>query len=62
MAGSDKSAKSKAAAAELRRRGIYHGVRLTRPAVNSGGLTMSKEPGSSNYQKRSAGRKQNKRR
>lgn len=52
MAAADQRAKSARAAAQLKARGIFHGVRMSKPYPNSGGLTMSKGPGSAAYQRR----------
>ena len=56
MAGSDQSNRSKAAAAALKKRGIFHGKRMSSPYPNSGGRTMSDGPGSSKYQRLLASR------
>lgn len=50
--GQDRSAKDKKMAADLAKRGIFHGRRMTRPYPNSGGTTMVNEAGSSKYQRR----------
>lgn len=44
-------AKNAAMAADLVKRGIYHGKRITKPSANSGGMTLSFEAGSSRYQR-----------
>ena len=51
MAAADQRAKSARAAAALKARGIYHGKRQSVPYPNSGGLTMTKGPGSAAYQR-----------
>lgn len=51
MGAAEQRNKSAKAAAALKARGIFHGKRTTTPAPNSGGLTMSKGPGSSKYQR-----------
>lgn len=51
MAASDRSMKDKKMAADLKRRGIFHGKRLTKPYPNSGGLTMVWRPGSAKAQR-----------
>lgn len=38
-------------AADLVKRGIWHGRRMTKPHPNSGGTTMVFAPGSSKYQR-----------
>lgn len=40
MSAADQRAKSAKSAADLVKRGIYHGKRLTSPHKNSGGTTM----------------------
>ena len=52
MGAAEQRNKSQAMAADLIRRGIYHGMRTTRPYPNSGGLTMTSGPGSSKAQRR----------
>jgi hypothetical protein len=54
MNASDQRTRSQKAAAALLARGIYHGKRQSRPAPNSGGLTMTAGPGSAKYQRRRA--------
>jgi len=51
MGAAEQRQKSASMAADLVKRGIYHGKRLTKPYPNSGGLTMTKGPGSSKYQR-----------
>lgn len=46
-----RKAKDKSMAADLKKRGIFHGKRLTKPAPNSGGQTMVNKPGSAKYQR-----------
>ena len=48
---------AKSAAAFLKRKGILHGMRQSRPFPNSGGLTMTGGPGSAAYQRRAPQRK-----
>lgn len=53
MAAADQRAKSSKMAADLVKRGIYHGKRLTSPHKNSGGTTMVMGlPGSSKNHRR----------
>lgn len=52
MGAAENRAKSARMAAELLKRGFYHGKRATRPYANSGGLTMTNAPGSSKAQRR----------
>lgn len=52
MAASKAANKDSAAAAYLKSRGIFHGVRQSKPYPDSGGLTMGKGPGSTRYQRR----------
>lgn len=52
MGAADQRAKSSKMAADLVKRGIYHGKRLTSPAKNSGGTTMVNAPGSSKNHRR----------
>lgn len=47
----ERSAKDSLMAAHLKSKGIYHGKRVTSPAPNSGGLTITKGPGSAAYQR-----------
>lgn len=54
MAAADQRAKSSKMAADLVKRGIYHGKRLTSPHKNSGGTTMVNLPGSSKNHRRNA--------
>lgn len=51
MSRTEQAMKSKKMAADMVKRGIYHGRRMTKPFANSGGLTMSMEAGSSKYQR-----------
>lgn len=51
MSKNDNAAKHKKMAADLVRRGIFHGKRTSTPYPNSGGLTMTAGPGSSKYQR-----------
>lgn len=51
MGLAEQRAKNAKMAADLVRRGIFHGKRLTSPAPNSGGTTMVNQPGSSKYQR-----------
>lgn len=52
MAAAEQRAKSSKMAADLVKRGIYHGKRQTSPYANSGGTTMVQNTaGSSNYQR-----------
>ena len=51
MSAADQRAKSAKMAADLVKRGIYHGRRMTSPYPNSGGTTMVFAPGSSKYQR-----------
>ena len=41
MGAAENRAKNSKMAADLVKRGIFHGKRLTRPAANSGGTTMT---------------------
>lgn len=50
--GQDRAAKDKKMAADLVKRGIYHGRRMTQPYANSGGLTMTYDAGSTNHKRR----------
>lgn len=52
MGAAENRAKSARMAADLVKRGIFHGKRTTHPYANSGGLTMVNEPGSSKAQRR----------
>jgi hypothetical protein len=54
MSAADQRAKSAKMAADLAKRGIYHGKRLTSPHKNSGGTTMVFAAGSSKNQRRNA--------
>lgn len=54
MSAADQRAKSAKMAADLVKRGIYHGKRTTKPSANSGGLTMVNLPGSSKNQRRNS--------
>lgn len=55
MSAADQRAKSSKMAADLVKRGIYHGRRMTSPYKNSGGTTMvMNQPGSSKQQRRNA--------
>lgn len=54
MGAADQRAKSAKMAADLVKRGIFHGKRLTSPHRNSGGTTMVFAPGSSKNQRRNA--------
>jgi hypothetical protein len=51
MGAAEKRTKSQAMAADLIKRGFPHGRRQTRPAANSGGLTMDMSPGSSKFKR-----------
>ena len=51
MSAADQRTRSQEAAAALKARGIYHGMRLSKPNSNSGGLTQSDGPGSAAYQR-----------
>lgn len=51
MGAAENRAKNSKMAADLVKRGIYHGRRMTAPAANSGGTTASGGPGSSKYQR-----------
>lgn len=51
MSAADQRAKSAKMAADLVKRGIWHGRRMTSPFPNSGGTTMVFAPGSSKYQR-----------
>ena len=51
MSAADQRAKSAKMAADLVKRGIWHGRRMTSPYPNSGGTTMVFAPGSSKYQR-----------
>lgn len=51
MAHADQRAKSAKMAKDLIARGYPHGRRMTSPYPNSGGLTMTKGPGSAAYQR-----------
>ncbi len=50
--GANQRSRSASNAAALKARGIFHGVRMTRPSPNSGGLTMTFEAGSAAYRRR----------
>lgn len=53
MAAADQRAKSSKMAADLVKRGYYHGRRMTSPYKNSGGTTMVMNTvGSSKFQRR----------
>jgi len=52
MGVAENRAKNSKMAADLVKRGIFHGRRLTSPFPNSGGTTMTGGPGSSNAQRR----------
>lgn len=52
MGAAEQRNKSQAMAADLLKRGIFHGKRQTKPYANSGGLTMTPGPGSSKNQRR----------
>lgn len=52
MGRSEQRNKSQKAAADLLKRGIFHGKRLSKPNPNSGGLTMVNAPGSAKNQRR----------
>lgn len=54
MGAAENRAKSAKMAADLVKRGIYHGKRMTKPYPNSGGTTMTSGPGSSKAQRRVA--------
>lgn len=54
MSAADQRAKSSKMAADLVKRGIYHGKRLTSPHKNSGGTTAVNLPGSSKNHRRLA--------
>lgn len=56
MGASENRAKNSKMAADLVKRGIYHGKRLTRPAANSGGTSMTFGPGSAAAQRRNKNR------
>jgi len=51
MGAAEQRQKSSKMAADLVKRGIYHGRRMTSPYPNSGGLTMVNAAGSSRYQR-----------
>jgi len=51
MGASENRLKSQRMAADLVKRGIFHGKRTSHPYPNSGGTTMGKGPGSSKYQR-----------
>lgn len=53
MGRAEERAKSSKMAAMLVKAGYPHGRRKSRPAPNSGGLTMVNQPGSSRAQRRS---------
>ena len=53
MGVAENRAKNSKMAADLVKRGIWHGRRLTSPFANSGGTTMTAGPGSSKAQRRS---------
>lgn len=53
MGAAEQRNRSQAMAADLIKRGYPHGRRMSRPAANSGGLTMVFAPGSSKAQRRS---------
>ena len=57
MSATEQRNRSQKTAADLLRRGIFHGKRLTSPYKNSGGLTMSNGPGSAKYQRLIASKK-----
>lgn len=52
MSLTDQRQRSAKMAADLLKRGIYHGKRTTKPYPNSGGTTMVFAPGSSKNQRR----------
>ncbi len=52
MSAAEQRAKSSKMAADLVKRGIYHGRRMTSPYPNSGGTTMVHKAGSAKYQRR----------
>ena len=52
MGAAENRAKNSKMAADLVKRGIFHGKRLTRPFANSGGTTMTFGPGSAAAQRR----------
>lgn len=56
MAAAEQRAKSAKMAADLVKRGIFHGKRLTSPAKDSGGMTMTFSPGSTKYKRLVASR------
>lgn len=56
MGAAEQRTKSQATAADLLRRGIYHGKRQSKPYPNSGGTTMTAGPGSSKAQRAAAGK------
>ena len=51
MSASQQRERSQRMAADLIARGYPHGRRMSRPAPNSGGLTMTEGQGSSKYQR-----------
>lgn len=51
MGAAENRNRSQAMAADLVKRGIFHGIRQSRPAPNSGGTTLTSGPGSSKYQR-----------
>jgi hypothetical protein len=55
MGASENRVKSQKMAADLKARGYHHGRRQSSPYPNSGGMTMSEGPGSSNAQRRKPG-------
>lgn len=55
MSAADQRTRSQAMAADLLKRGIWHGKRTTKPYPDSGGLTMTSGPGSSKAQRRAKG-------
>lgn len=51
MGAAEQRNKSAKMAADLVKRGIWHGKRMTRPYPDSGGTTMSNGAGSSKYKR-----------
>lgn len=52
MSAASQRERSQKTAEDLKRRGIFHGKRMSKPYPDSGGLTMTWGPGSSKYKRR----------
>lgn len=62
MSAAQQRERSQKMAQDLKDRGIFHGKRMSKPYPDSGGLTMSKGPGSSKYRRYLETQKQKQRR